>query len=364
MTTVRDAGRRGAARARAVCAACTVSAACAVSAVGCGRSERSTRDAAPATTAPAAAARADDASSPRPHWGDAVRAAAHLPCRAVAVDGLVRAEDMAQPGAAHVRAGADGGGGPALALQQEIPGSWLALAPSSRLIAKDPRTTRETTFLGAGRVRPCVDRREESWVEAGAFESVVGAGESPGSEEWVVTPLAVVRYASARLRVAVGPKSTSIAASAGVTFAWLADDARARWSGDADAGGAASRGEADGGSAARPTAADGWERVADATLILEPTAAVPALQAARASVDHCAALADRSHELATLLMAPSVGLPDASAAAEQVVARRQARAACAVAALRAGALAEAPAKDALAAKLAESVAAWTALPSP
>jgi hypothetical protein len=63
-------------------------------------------------------------------------------------------------------------------------------------------------------------------------------------------------------------------------------------------------------------------------------------------------------------MAPSVGLPDASAAAEQVIARRQARAACAVAALRVGALAEAPARDALAAKLVESVAAWTALPSP
>jgi len=165
-----------------------------------------------------------------------------------------------------------------------------------------------------------------------------------------VTPLAVLRYASAKLRVAVGPKGTSITPSAGVTFAWLADDAHARSGGDA--------------GAVAATAADGWERVGEAPLILEAAAAVPEAQAARASVDRCAALADHSHELATLLMAPTVGLPDASAAAEQVIARRQARAACAVAALRVGALAEAPAKDALAAKLAESVAVWTALPSP
>ena len=359
------AGRRGATPACAVCATS------AVFAVACGRSERSTSDAAPASTPrdAAATARADDASSPRPHWGDAVRAAAHLPCRAVAVDGLVRAEDVAQPGAAHVRPGADGGAGLALVLQQDIPTeSWLTLGPSSRLVAKDPRTTRETTFLGAGRVRPCVDRREESWVATGAFESVVGAGESPGSEEWVVTPLAVLRYASAKLHVAVGPKGTSITPSAGLTFAWLADDAHARWGGDAGAGaeGPSSASDAGSGSggAAKATAADGWERVADAPLILEPTAGVPVVQAAGASVARCAALADHSHELATLLMAPTVGLPDASAAAEQVIARRQARAACAVAALRVGALAEAPAKDALAAKLAESVAVWTALPSP
>jgi hypothetical protein len=343
-----------------------VCAAAAVLAVGCGRSERSTGDAAPASSAPAAAAitRTDDASSPRPRWGDAVRAGAHLPCRAVAVDGLVRAEDLAQPGAAHGRAGADAGGGMALALQQDIPESWLTLAPSSRLVAKDPRTTRETTFLGGGRVRPCVDRREESWVAAGTFESVVGAGESPGSEEWLVTPLAVLRYASAKLRVAVGPKGTSITPSAGVTFAWLADDARARPGSDADAGTGAPRGVDAGSAGAKVPAADGWERVADVPWVLEPTASMPAPQAARASVDRCAALADRSHELAQLLMAPSVGLPDASAAADQVIARRQARAACAVAALRVDALAEAPAKDALAAKLAESVAAWTALPSP
>ena len=98
--------------------------------------------------------------------------------------------------------------------------------------------------------------------------------------------------------------------------------------------------------------------------MIEPPAPLQALTGAWAAVDRCTALAGRSHELAALLMAPSVGLPDASAAAEQVLARRLARAACAVAALRVGALPEAAPREALDAKLEAAVAAWTAVPAP
>jgi hypothetical protein len=325
---------------------------CAVGAGACDRGGAPT-DAAPipGATASASSPAADASKPPGPHWGEIAKGAAHLPCRATTVEGDVRAEGMALPGAAHGMAGPDAAAGPTLATAQELPvETWILLGPSSRLIAKDPRTTRETAFLGAARVRPCVERREESWVAAGAFESVVGAGEAPGSEEWVVTPLAVLRYGSAKVRVAVGAKSTVVTPSSGVAFAWIADDARTRWG-------------ADGGAEAPKAAVDGWERVADAPVAIQAVATTPAPQAARAALDHCGALADRSHELASMLTMPSVGLPDASAVADQVVARRQARAACAVAALRVGALADGAPKDALTAKLNEAVATWTALPS-
>jgi hypothetical protein len=327
--------------------------------VACDKSERSAADAGPAQASASASAALGDAARPRaPRWGEAVSAAAHLPCRAVAADGDVRAEDVAQPGSAHGKGGADGGAGLKLAVQEELPTeSWLRLAASARLVAKDPRTTRETTFLGPALVRPCVARREESWVSVGAFESVVGAGESPGSEEWLVTPLAVLRYAAAKLHVVVGPKGTAVTSAGGLAFAWLADDARAQWGGDAGAGDG-------GGSAGRAGKTDGWERVAEGSVTIEPVAPVAPLAGARTAVEQCAALADRSHELATVLMAPSVGLPDASTAAEEVVAHRVARAACAVASLRVGTLPEAPPKDALAAKLNDALAVWATLPSP
>jgi hypothetical protein len=148
-----------------------------------------------------------------------------------------------------------------------------------------------------------------------------------------------------------------VSSASGVAFAWIADDAQARWAGDAGAG---PTGAHDAGVANT----DGWERVAESPVTIEPVAPLVPLPGARAAVEQCAALADRSHELAMVLMAPSVGLPDASTAAEEVVAHRLARAACAVASLRVGTLPEAPAKDALAAKLQGAVAVWAALPSP
>ena len=47
-------------------------------------------------------------------------------------------------------------------------------AGQDAVVAKDPRTTRETSFRGPARVRPCDDASEESWVASGQFESAVG----------------------------------------------------------------------------------------------------------------------------------------------------------------------------------------------
>ena len=115
-----------------------------------------------------------------------------MPGRAIAVDGEVRSEDD---------------GGTPVALSSGIAlDPWIDLVSGARLVAKDPRTTRETTFRGPARVRACVDSIEESWVDSGSFESSVGAGESPGAEEWVVTPLGVVRFAAAKLGVQVSTR--------------------------------------------------------------------------------------------------------------------------------------------------------------
>jgi len=251
---------------------------------------------------------------------------AHLRCRAIAADGDVRAELDADAGTTR------------LANMSEIPGeAWLLLAQGARLVAKDVRTTRETTFLGPGQARACVNRREESWISAGSFESVVGAGESPGAEQWVVTPQAVLRYGAARLRVDVDARGTRVRLANGVAFLWPP------------------QGEAGG---------EGWQRVTAAeTAIAEPPGARS--DAAAAAVDRCSSLAARSRELAgALLSPPDGGLDGGNVAAEQVTTRRLARAACAIAALRVDpvAVGESGRKEGLSAKVRAAEADWRALP--
>jgi hypothetical protein len=291
----------------------------------CNRGQTSAGDAGPSASAsrplPTAPHPAPQGSAATPSRASLE---AHLPCRAIAADGDVHAESDA--GAAKV------------ANLAEIPAEgWLSLSDGARLVAKDPRTTRETTFLGPGRVRACVDRREESWIASGSFESVVGAGETPGAEEWVVTAQAVVRYAAARLRVDMAPKGTHLRLANGVAFLWPPQ-------GDATS--------------------EGWQRVTAPEVAIDgPPGADPA--AAGAAVDRCVSLSERSRTLAKALLSPADSGPaGGSVAAEQVTARRLARAACAVAALRVDALStgDSGRKLGLSAKVLEAETAWRSLP--
>ena len=200
------------------------------SALACEPQKASEADAAPtsnaavATASAAPSAAAEDPSARMARWEEARNAALRIPCRAIAVDGPVREE-------------AAGDAGVALALQGEIPSEvWLSVARDGRLVAKDPRTTRETTFVGPARVRACVAHREESWVATGHFDSAIGAGETPGAEEWVVTPLGVVRYMAAKLGVDVRAKDAVVAVGSGVAFLWLDDGVRVALRAGADAG--------------------------------------------------------------------------------------------------------------------------------
>lgn len=280
--------------------------------------------------APEAAPSAAPAASPAAGPGDAVHAspALVLPCRAIALDGRVEAEPVV-----------DGGEGVtplALALQGDVPPGWLALADGSRLVVKDPRTARETTFQGPARVRDCVGGVEEAWLARGSFESTPGAGEAPGSEEWVVTPHAVVRYAAAKVRVDVRPTGTTATIGAGVAFVWPPQ-----------------------GPQGKRALAEGWQRLNGGE---QARVAAPLPESARAgqAVERCAALAARSKELAAGLFAAVAGASDAGAVAEQVTTRRLARAACSVA--RVDLEDYVGGGGVLTAKLAEAEAAWRALP--
>jgi hypothetical protein len=255
-----------------------------------------------------------------------------LACRAIGVDGDV-----------HVETGADAGVTPLL-LQGLVPTeAWFDLAAGARLVAKDAKTTRETTFRGPGRARACVAYSEESWITAGVFESSVGAGETPGAEEWVVTPLGVVRYGAAKLQVEVHPKDAKVTALGGVAYAWLPDDTHAKMG--------------DGG--APPHTDDGWLRVEDGVLGVAAATPVPApLDGARAAVTRCEAMAKAAHDLTSTVMA---GGADAGVVNQQVTARRLARAACATATLRVNGLPASDATGALTKSLADANAAWSSL---
>jgi hypothetical protein len=268
-----------------------------------------------------------------------------FPCRAIAVEGEVRPDTDA---------------GPALAPEAEIaPERWFTLAPNARLVAKDPRTTRETTFRGPGRVRACVDWLEESWVASGKFESTSGAGETPGAEEWVVTPLGVVRFGAAKLTVEAPLRrhaewsaldAVRVAVTEGVAFVWIAVDASRRGPGGVLATG-------------RPDEAidEGWARIGEAVVKLTSSAPQSALRAAGSAVDSCVAIGTSARDLARALLT-SDGAAGATAA-RQVTTRRLARAACAVAALRVAELPSLDAKASLSASLNAAQDLWRTLPT-
>jgi hypothetical protein len=270
-----------------------------------------------------------------------------MDCRAVGSSGEVRA--LAED---------DAGAGRQLLTDAEIPSDvWLSLARGARIVAKDPRTTRETIFAGPGRVRACAGHREDSWIAAGVFESTPGAGETPGAEEWIVTPLAVVRYASAKVRVTVHPDRTTVLLGGGVAFVRAESDARVSvtphtTTPDAGASGKGLKNQ------------EPWLRVSEGSVEIRSIQRVSASKAAQSAVDECSAISERAQALAQLVLPHEIGdggnpgLGDAIV--EQVTTRRVARAACAVADLRAKALPPSPERATWVTALAAAETRWNA----
>ena len=296
---------------------------------GCGTCEPSSLTADAATEA---VAHADPSPFPagRPRTSSLP---AHIPlsCRIATVTGTVTAAPLWQADGA-TKGTADAG--PLTA--GEVPSEgWLDLAASAHMVARDPVSTRETSFLGPARVRACVEHDgtsqpgrgphedEESWVLRGIFESAPGSGERPGGEEWVVTPMGVVRYDAAGLRVTASAGLTEARVDTGSAFVWPAADAAVKL----DAG-----------------VEEGWLRVNNgATTTLRPAKAQSPAAAASKAASSCKAAADRAKDLAEEIAAPDASLGDL--APRHINARKVARAACAVALLRAQVLPGGPSRD-------------------
>ncbi len=208
-------------------------------------------------------------------------------------------------GAIHRADAADGG---AIATGDVAGDSFFTLGGGSRLAIKNGKTTRETIFEGAGDARVCVNGDEEMWLTAGSFTSVVGAGESPGAEVWVVLPQGVVRYGSgARLHINVGVKA-DVQLSNGGAFAYAVDAIST--SKDAEAP------HAEG---------SGWYPLSVGTLTLASKKAPSQV------LGDCEQAAKAAHELAVQIETHDASLTEA--APRHVVLRQKAHALCAVAEL-------------------------------
>ncbi|HEX7665911.1 MAG TPA: hypothetical protein VF407_15395, partial [Polyangiaceae bacterium] len=109
-----------------------------------------------------------------------------FPCRAI--EATNKPTLVLSPIGSASPAAADAGNN-LLVRDMQIPeGQWIDLPTGAKVTAKSPRTLRETSYEGPARVRPCVDHDEEAWVTGGTFDAVSPGNESPGAEEWVVTP--------------------------------------------------------------------------------------------------------------------------------------------------------------------------------
>ena len=193
--------------------------------------------------------------------------------------------------------------------------SIVSLARDARLTVKNARTGRETTLEGPALGRLCVDSENEAWLAAGVLRAAPGAGESLGSEVFVATPYAAIRYTAASLRASIGD-ALELEVNGGGALVRPASGARLR----PRPGAPADAGATEGG---------GWLRVPGGTsLAIEPNpgAGNPLTKELAA----CKAAADETRLRVRQLNAFDSGdLPEHAVA--HLEARQRAHAACAIA---------------------------------
>ncbi len=224
--------------------------------------------------------------------------------------------------------------------------AWVDVGKGGRLTTRDATSTRESSYEGPGRFRVCIGHKEEAWVQSGTFESVGGAGERPGAEEWVATPLGVARYDVAKWKFTVSATAVDVSVAAGTGYFWPAD-------------GVASKFFAEAGS--MPGQNDqGWVRL-DGGQGMKLTVPKPALTAegATAALENCVAAAKEAMALTAGLGEPDASLADL--APRDIVARRVAHASCAVAYLRVETLPPSPTRDAALERVRTAEAGWKSL---
>jgi hypothetical protein len=266
------------------------------------------------------------------------------PCRAISVVGRVAVRD-----------------GAPLSTDALIPDAWLDMTSDGHFTAKHPRTTRETTFIGPGGVRVCVNGDEEAEITTGTFTSSPGAGEAPGMEQWVLTPLGAVRYVASATRIAVTAGVLDVRVQSGSAYVYAASDvkAQARALPDPD-GGPPKKGKDP------QLDSEGWYRVdpGDDFVFSIAKASVP-FDMAQALERDCAELAKHSHDLAYTLLHPYPPPTDGAVAwkvstlsKDHVLTRRKAHGACGTARVRAWTLLPTPERAALLKTLDDDEATW------
>jgi hypothetical protein len=186
--------------------------------------------------------------------------------------------------------------------------SWVELNAGAKLAVKNGTTTRETLFDGPGAVRACVNGDEEMWMGGGVFTSVIGAGETPGAEVWVVTPHAVVRYGSgAHITLNVSVPRVDVKLQSGAAWAYAIEAFTAH-----DAGAA--------------KVVDGWTEIP-----VNANASFASRKAPSQVLGECEQAAKAAHDLGVAIVNKDASLGEA--APQHVVLRQKAHAVCAIAEL-------------------------------
>jgi len=238
-------------------------------------------------------------------------------------------------------------GGPRLGAD---PSTWLEVAERGTFAVKDLVTGRELRFEGPGRVRPC--GFDVPLVAEGAAVGLPGSGEGAGSEQWVATACGVARWSGGVHRFEARKGECKIQSSTGNALVFLAEDVTAHEvvvdAGAPDSGAPALDAGAPRLDAGAP---ERWRSLeAKHALRLQPKTSITTPAATALALGACERAARAVEELATRMTAavaagsreagtldgspgsPAPGLGDL--AAESVIARRTARASCAVAAAR------------------------------
>lgn len=103
---------------------------------------------------------------------------------------------------------ADGGADPgsaAPALGELLPETRLKLTPEEGLVVKSTVSGRELGLDGPLLAEVCPEGEEEVRLSFGSVRGFAGAGVRPGAEVLIATPLGVVRFNEANLKVEVAP---------------------------------------------------------------------------------------------------------------------------------------------------------------
>jgi hypothetical protein len=234
-------------------------------------------------------------------------------------------------------------------------GHWVLLGDGAKITTKDKTTTRELTFFGPGRARPCTHGEEEAWQWRGRFASTAGAGEHPGAEVWLVTPAGVVRYPGGELTVSATDTESVVTVSSGVAFLWPATGTKTERT-------ALPGFKAAAGADAGPklgVGSDGWWRLDGGSAHIVAKSSTSSDGAARAASEDCTKLAQTAHELGVRLLEPDASVADL--ANQHIVARKLARASCALALARVDSLPAGKTRDDLVATVRKGESTWHSL---